>query len=113
MTTTLPYQRKSRTSKKGAEAAAEIAPTQRQRVVAFVIEHGPSTRAEISAGTGLPINVVTPRVFESLEQRDKEGKVIKYGELRRGKERACRVTTFLAEEVEYIGGPVKQGALWA
>ena len=112
MTTTLPYQGSSRTSKLGAIAAAPGAESQRERIIAYVQAYGPSTRAEISAATGIKIPAVCARVYVALyDQLDRKGNVTQEAELRRGGERFCRETGFLAETVMAIAPPLKQGAL--
>jgi hypothetical protein len=40
---------------------------QHRRIVACLQEHGEMTRAVVSEKTGIPINVVTPRVRELLD----------------------------------------------
>ena len=108
--TTVPYQRKSMTSRNGARLAAPRAPSQREVIVAFVREHGPSTRNEIAEGTGLPLasvcGRVIPLIYPNRYSFSTEGAL-----LRRAGSRICRVTGNEAEVVAVVVEPV-QKAMW-
>lgn len=69
-----PFQPGSRTSRQGSRDAAAHAPTQAERVLAFIAKRGArgATRAEIEAGMGLRISSVCGRV-KALQE---EGKVV-------------------------------------
>ncbi|MBI4695540.1 MAG: hypothetical protein HY749_16100 [Gammaproteobacteria bacterium] len=75
-----PYQRDSATSKAAAEAIEPRAGTKRAIVLAFIRGRGAlgATNEEISAGCGLQIQTVCPRVVEL-----RECKLIKDGLTRR------------------------------
>lgn len=53
------------TSRKAAERVAPHTPTQRQRIVQAIQEHGPMTRLEIARITGLAENSVNGRCSPS------------------------------------------------
>ena len=67
----------------------------RRRVMAYIRPGVDFTRNEIAKGTGMPINVVTPRVRELLDR----------GELEQGPRRLCSGTGNGANPVRL---PVKQ-----
>ena len=72
------------TIQRGESIVPRIPVTGRQRIVDFLARHPGKefTRGEISCFSGIPINIVTPRVLE----------LIIAGELQEGERRKCRLS---------------------
>lgn len=99
--TTVPYQKTSQTSRLGADAVLPHAPSQRERIVAYLAAHGPHTRSELAEALGMRLSAVCGRTKPLLDD----------GKLRVYEVRTCRVT---GQHVEAVGvrREEKQGALW-
>ena len=127
MTTTLPYQRKSRTSKAGAIAAAPGAESQWRQVVDYVTAHPNCTRAELGAALGWESKIYSRACWEAMGARDKHGIPTRPVYVVLSGERHCSRTGYLAgtlrrdhsvalpapekPESVAIAPPLKQGAL--
>lgn len=98
-----PYQAKSSTSRAGAVAAAPAAPTQRDRIVAFVRDSGRDwTRSELVQEMGMPVNVITARVKDALTDYYRGGVLQRRRDLSVAGLRQCAVTGYLVEALAYL-----------
>ncbi len=77
-------------------------PTQKERVLAYIKEYGPKTRAEIEEGTGFRINAVCGRVNALLKE----------GAIRELPKRKCNITGNAAHPVVLNGQKPVQSSLF-
>lgn len=98
-----PYQRGSATSRAGAVAVADKAPTQRDRLAEFVRDSGRDwTRKELQQALHWEINVITGRVNDLIRDYYRGGNLVRRRELVVIGMRNCSVTGYYVEALAYL-----------